>query len=129
MHLRFLLALVGGFTALPAVAGELRVYPSEVSFTGPNRAQQLIVVEEENGRVVKDHTATAKFAASAEKVARAGVTGRVTATGNGDATITASVDGRSATAKVTVSGFEKPVEWSFRNHVIPTFTRIGCNSG
>ena len=31
---------------------ELRVYPPEVAISGPNRTQQLLVVEEENGRVV-----------------------------------------------------------------------------
>jgi hypothetical protein len=33
------------------------------------------------------------------------------------------------TAKVTVSDFDKSVDWSFRNHIIPTMTKLGCNSG
>ncbi|HEV3440221.1 MAG TPA: hypothetical protein VG122_22900, partial [Gemmata sp.] len=56
-----LLAVILFLTALPANAGELRIYPPEVTVSGPNRVQQLLVVEEENGRVVKDHTSTAKF--------------------------------------------------------------------
>jgi hypothetical protein len=123
------LAIVLLLSASPAWAGELRVYPADVNISGPNRSQQLVVVEEENGRVVKDHTATAKFTTSGGAVAKPDAAGRVTATGNGEATVTASVGGRTATAKVNVSGFEKPAEWSFRNHVIPVFTRIGCNSG
>jgi hypothetical protein len=111
------------------MAGELRIYPSEVNFSGPNRVQQLLLVEEENGRVVKDHSSTAKFSTSVDKIAKVTDTGRVTASGNGEATITASVNGRTATAKVTVSDFEKPLNWSFRNHVIPTMTKLGCNSG
>lgn len=117
------------FTALPADAGELRIYPSEVNFSGPNRVQQLLVVEEENGRVVKDHTATAKFTTPVDKIAKVGDGGRVTATGNGEATVTAMVDGRMASAKVTVTDFDKPADWSFRNHIVPTMTRLGCNSG
>src|SRR6202022_1773825 len=34
-----------------------------------------------------------------------------------------------ATAKVKVIGTKAPITWSFRNHVIPVLTRLGCNSG
>jgi hypothetical protein len=124
-----LLAVILFLTALPANAGELRIYPPEVTVSGPNRVQQLLVVEEENGRVVMDHTATAKFTSPIDKIAKVNDAGRVTATGNGEVTITASVNGRMTTAKVTVSDFDKSVDWSFRNHIIPTMTKLGCNSG
>jgi hypothetical protein len=128
MRLRLsLLCLLG----LPAVSGaaELRVYPSEVAISGPNRTQQLVVVTEENGRAVGDRSAAAKFASSDEKVAKVDASGRVTAAGSGEATITATANGQTATARVRVSGLEKPPEWDFRNHVVPVLTRAGCNSG
>jgi hypothetical protein len=117
------------FVALPASAAELRVYPPTVTVSGPNRTQQLLVVEEQNGRIVKDHTASAKFTSADEKVANVNAAGIVRATGNGDAVIIATVDGRTATAKISVSGVDKPTAWSFRNHVLPVLTRTGCNSG
>lgn len=128
MHVRFLLAFFVSHCALPALAGDLRIYPPEATISGPNRTLQLIVVEEENGRVVRDHTTAAKFTTLKGAIARV-VNGRVTATGNGTATITAAVNGKTTTANVTVREFATPVNWSFRNHIIPTLTRAGCNSG
>ena len=56
MHLRALLAV--SWLTLSRIPGRrpasLRVYPPDAAISGPNRTQQLIVVEEENGRVVKD---------------------------------------------------------------------------
>jgi hypothetical protein len=129
MHLRLLLSALALAISLPASAAELRVYPPAVALAGPNRTQQLLVVEEEGGRVVRDLTATAKFTTGSDKIAKVSGAGVVTAAGNGEAVITAAVEGRTATAKVSVSGFEKPAEWSFRNHVLPVLTRTGCNSG
>jgi hypothetical protein len=118
------LALLAAAGAAPA--GELKVYPPEVAVAGPNRVQQLLVVEEEAGRVVADHTAAAKFASSSDGVAKVDAAGLVTAAGTGDATVTAAVNGRTATAKVTAA---PAAGWSFRDHVIPTLTKTGCNSG
>lgn len=120
-----LLALL--LAASGALAADLRVYPPEVAIAGSNRVQQLLVVEEENGRVVADLTAKAKFTTSASPVAKVDADGLVTAASNGAATITATVAGRTATAKVKVSG--SPAGWNFRNHIIPLLTKNGCNSG
>lgn len=107
-------------------ARELKVYPPAIAVSGPNRVQQLIVVEEENGRVVSDHTAAAAFTSSAPAVAKVEA-GRVVAVGNGEATITATVGGKSVAVKLTAT--TGAAGWSFNNHVLPTFTRTGCNSG
>jgi hypothetical protein len=110
-----------------ADGAELRVYPSEVNLAGPGRTQQLVVVEEENGRAVRDVTTGAKFTTPADKV-KADATGTVTALATGEFTVTVSADGKSATVRGTV-GSAKPGEVSFRNHVIPMLTRTGCNAG
>src|SRR6478609_4602470 len=61
--MRVLLFSLASFTFAPAAsAADLRVYPSEVKLSGPNRTQQLLVVEEENGRTIRDLTGTAKYA-------------------------------------------------------------------
>lgn len=109
-----------------APAGELKVYPQAVSIAGPNRVQQLLVVEEENGRVVADHTAKAVFASSAPAAAKVEA-GRVVAAGNGEAMLSATVNGRTITVKFTATAGDPG--WSFRNHVLPSLTRTGCNSG
>ncbi|HEV3383975.1 MAG TPA: DUF1553 domain-containing protein [Gemmata sp.] len=124
-----LISVVSLLNVIPVAAGELHIYPSEITVSGPNRIQQLLVVEEENGRVVKDLQETANFTSSNEKVAKVSKTGRVTAVGNGEAIISAMVKETKIASKVTVSGFDKPSDWSFRNHVVPTMTKLGCNSG
>ena len=48
---------------------------------------------------------------------------------NGKATITAKVNGETATAEVTVSGMDQPFAWSFRNHVESVLSKQGCNAG
>ncbi|HYH69623.1 MAG TPA: DUF1549 and DUF1553 domain-containing protein [Urbifossiella sp.] len=114
-------------TPAAVAAGELKVYPQAVAVSGPNRVQQLLVVEEEIGRVVADHTAKATYASSAAAVAKVDAAGLVTAAGNGDATLTVTVNGRALPVKLTATAGEPG--WGFRNHVVPTLTRTGCNSG
>jgi hypothetical protein len=129
MHLRYALPALALLSLAPAApAADLRVYPSEITISGPNRTQQLLVVEEENGRTVRDATASAKFTSSNEKSAKVNENGLVSAIGGGDAKITVTSGGKSVTVPVSVSG-EKAGDWNFRNHVIPTLTRAGCNAG
>src|SRR5262249_41173397 len=64
-------------------------------------------------------------------VATVDAAGIVRAVGDGEAVITATQGARpkTATARVRVEKTKEPFTWSFRNHVIPVLTRIGCNSG
>jgi hypothetical protein len=126
----FLLSLAASVTVLPlASAADLRVYPSEINLSGPSRTQQLLVVEEENGRTVRDVTATAKFTvAKGAPVVRVDAGGLVTALGAGDCKITVTV-GTQETSVAGSVGSAKPDEVSFRNQLIPTLTRAGCNAG
>src|SRR4030095_11247418 len=49
--------------------------------------------------------------------------------GDGAATIIARVGDQSATATVSVSRFDQPFAWSFRNHVESVLSKQGCNAG
>src|SRR5207247_986364 len=55
--------------------------------------------------------------------------GVVQARGDGEAVIRAMHDGQQVLAKVKVTRTQEPHTWSFRNHVMPMMTKIGCNSG
>ena len=108
-----------------------RVYPSEVTLSGKDRTQQLLVVEEENGRTVRDVTSTAKFTVPNGKggpVVKVDANGLVTGIDGGDFKIAVTVGGKSVEVTGSV-GSVKPDDVSFRNHVIPTLTRAGCNAG
>src|SRR5262249_6136292 len=110
-------------------AAELKIWPANVVLNGPHAGQRLLVVAQENGKVIADLTKAAKFQSSNVKVASLEVAGMIRAAGDGEALITASHEGNKVTAKVKVTGTKEPFAWSFRNHVIPLLTRIGCNSG
>ena len=116
--------------AAPTVlrAAELALLPADVTLTGPHGRQQLLAVLEERGQVVGDRTASASFTTSNPAVVSV-EGGDLRAVGDGEATITATVDGKSATAKVRVTKAKEPFAWSFRNHVVPVMTKAGCNSG
>jgi hypothetical protein len=110
-------------------SGELRVYPPEVQLVGPKASQQLIVVVEEDQRIIGDQTKKAKYTSSAPQVVAVDPEGKVKAIGDGDAMITASIDGKQASTKVRVSQAKSTPTPSFRNDIVPIFTRSGCNSG
>lgn len=131
MHLRLALPAIALLFGPGAFAADLRVYPPEVTLAGPGRVQQLLVVEEKNGRVVRDLTASAKFAHGKGKsgpVIKIDATGLVTAVDGGDFLITVTVDNKSTKVGGSV-GTAKADDVSFRNHVVPTLTRAGCNAG
>jgi hypothetical protein len=124
---RFLLPLLALLIAGTARA-ELKVYPPAVTLSGPDDAAQLLVVDEQNGRAVADHTAAATFALANGKLAKLDAA-TVAPLADGETTITATVNGQTATAKLVVKGTAKPAAWTFRNHVEPVLTRAGCNAG
>jgi hypothetical protein len=64
-----------------------------------------------------------------ELVATVDADGHIRAAGNGETTVTATAGGRTASAKVVVTGFDKPADRSFTRHVQAVLTRTGCNSG
>jgi hypothetical protein len=130
MHLRTYAALILlSFSSGLACAADLKLYPGDVALTGPHAAQRLLVADEAGGAVVADRTGQATFASADPAVATVDAAGVVRPAGDGETTVTATVDGRKATAKVKVAKAKAQIDWSFRNDVIPMMTRIGCNSG
>ncbi len=121
--------LVVFLAAGAAPAAERRLLPGEIVLTGPHATQRLLVVLEQDGKVVADLTPQAAFQSSQPAVAVVDAGGTVRAAGDGTTTITAVVEGRQARVQVQVRQAGEPSSWSFRNHVIPLMTRAGCNSG
>ncbi len=119
-------------TLLPArtaYAADIKILPGDITLTGPQASQRLLIAAEEGGAAATgDQTAQATFAFPIPAVAVI-ESGAVRPAGDGETVITATVDDKQATAKVKVVRSKEPIDWSFRNHVIPTMTRIGCNSG
>ena len=109
-------------------AADPKILPGDITLTGPHASQRLLIAAEEGGAVTGDQTVQATFTSANPAVAVV-EGGTVRPAGDGETTITATVDGKQATAKVKVVRSKETIDWSFRNHVIPMMTRIGCNSG
>jgi hypothetical protein len=130
MKLRTIAALVGiAGLSLSAARADLKILPSEVVLTGPHATQRLIVLSQAAGKLVGDLTTQAKFASSNLQAAAVDADGVIKAVGDGEAIITVVHKGDRGTVKVKVVKVKEAFAWSFRNHVIPLMTKIGCNSG
>src|SRR5688500_12863840 len=80
------------------------ILPLNSKLVGANQRQQLLVETVVDGRFTGDTTQKAKFASSNPAVATVSDSGVVLPAGNGEATITATIDGVSVTAVVAVDG-------------------------
>lgn len=117
----------------PAVAATLAVGPeleAGLVLRGPDARQQLVVsLTGEDGRP-RDATRSVAYAAEPGDVVSVDATGLVTPLRDGQATVTAKTsDGLAASVAVTVSGFADPPPVSFKNGIVPIFTKLGCNGG
>src|SRR5262245_792728 len=114
-----------------AAAGDLRIVllPSSIALSSPESRQTLVVQWQSAGQFQEQvPAAEAKFSSSDEKVVKL-EGGVAVPVGNGDATITASLAGQTATAQVVVTKLDQPFAWSFRNHVESVLSKQGCNAG
>jgi len=108
--------------------GQLTVLPPAVELSTPESRQQLVAISTDGG-FLQDWSRQAQWTSSNPAIAKVDAAGIVTPAGDGEATITANAQGRSAVVKVRVKGAKQPFQWSFRNHVIPVLTKTGCNQG
>jgi len=114
--------------AIPALAQKLTVMPPAVELTGPEARQQLIA-EGDAGEHQEDWTRVAQWASSDPKVAAVDAHGVISPVADGEAKITVTANGTMAAVAVRVRNARAPFTWSFRNHVIPVLTKMGCNQG
>jgi hypothetical protein len=127
----FCLAAIGA--AALAADVDLAILPGELKLDGPE-ARHRVLVEELRGQEALGPVAEGVEVSSADpSIVRVEPIGggvfELTPIANGRAAIVARRGGREARAEVSVSGFEHPFAWSFRNHVQPVLTKARCNSG
>jgi hypothetical protein len=116
---------------LPTVAtaaDSLALLPGSFKLTGPAARQTLVVETSRDGRFVGQETKGLAWETSNPKVVVV-ENGEAISHGNGEATITAVVGDRRVSAKVEVTRFDQPHDWSFRNHVEAVLAKTGCSSG
>lgn len=112
-----------------AVADEtVQLLPSHFTLSGP-AARQSLLFESFSGANATGHLGEgAQLVSSDPGVVK--IEGNVALpVANGKATITATSGTHTASAEATVADMDKPLAWSFRNHVESVFSKAGCNSG
>jgi hypothetical protein len=114
--------------AVPLLAQKIAVLPPSVELTGPEARQQLIA-EAGLSNHQEDWTGNTEWSSSDPKIAIVDEHGVVRPVADGEAKITARAKGISAAVDVHVKDSHAPFTWSFRNHVIPVMTKMGCNQG
>src|SRR6266852_9709665 len=111
-----------------AAADNLTILPDNIELNGPE-ARHHLLAEANLGDHQEDWTSKVQWQSSNPKIAIVDANGEVRPMADGSATITATTQGRSATATVRIKGSQTPYTWSFRNDVIPVMTKVGCNQG
>jgi hypothetical protein len=77
----------------------------------------------------QDLTTRAVFASSNPRVVTVSKTGRLLSVGNGDATVSVTVDGLVKPVPVKVTGVVDFPKISYTEQVMPIISRAGCNAG
>ncbi|MDX2149439.1 MAG: DUF1549 domain-containing protein [Bryobacteraceae bacterium] len=118
---------------LAAAAGalaqtKLEILPPSIELNGPEARQQLLAEATIDG-FQDDWTKRAQWTSSNSSIVAVNESGLLTPAGDGEAVVTATAGGQTATVKVRIKNAKAPFEWSFRNHVIPVLTKAGCNQG
>jgi hypothetical protein len=123
-----LLATVGA-PAAEAPITAIAPYPPVIKLRGTDDAPQLLITgKRADGRDV-DLTAVAAYSIGNAKIVRVTSEGRVMPLANGSTEIIATVGAMSVKVPVTAADMDHPLPINFANHVVPVFTKLGCNSG
>ena len=108
---------------------KLDAYPAKIELTGPRDEQRIGVVAEYADGRTWDHSQSAKRTSSDPKIVEIDATGIARPVGDGHATITVTVGGKSETIPVTVTKATADIPVSFSREIVPILTRTGCNQG
>jgi hypothetical protein len=101
------------------------------SFTlnGRDARRQLIATGTYTAGPTRDLTNQVTYSAQPDGVVLVDPTGLVTPLADGEATITATADGKTATIAAKVQHFGQQIPINFPNQIVPLFTKLGCNGG
>ncbi len=115
--------------AQPQTPPTVALLPPESELRTPESRQQLLAeLTSPDGN--SDLTKRTQFTSSNPAVAKVDAAGVVSPVADGEAIITGKTStGLTATARIRVKGVAQPFAWSFRNHVTPVLTKMGCNQG
>src|SRR5260370_7223117 len=120
------LPLLVAACGLLSAADSLSILPGSVELNSPETRQHLLA-EARLGDHQEDWTRKVEGRSSNPKVAIVDANGEVRPMDDGQATISATAEGRSATATVPVKGSQVPSTFTFPNDLIPALTNVGSH--
>ena len=119
--------------SLQAADKTFDVLPASIELVGNFSRAQLVVAKVDAAGAVSDRSldliSEAIYKSSDEKIVSISESGQLLAVGNGQATITVSVEGVPQEIPVTVKGIVEKPSIRFIEDVRPLLTKAGCNMG
>ncbi|MCI0640535.1 MAG: DUF1549 domain-containing protein, partial [Gemmataceae bacterium] len=112
----------------PAEVQSLSVHPTAVTLKGQDDSAQLILTAQLKDRQ-QDLSGDVKFEVANPSLARVTTAGRVIPLANGATEITARYGDKSVKVALKNEGMDVDLPINFANHVVPVFTKLGCNGG
>ncbi|MCH2200923.1 MAG: DUF1553 domain-containing protein [Fuerstiella sp.] len=127
-------AVVISSTTVFADGVDIKIDPvpdsGQILIRSPDARQQLFVTTLAPQGPPIDVTRDVVWSVAPEGVVNVDDSGLVTPLADGQVTITAEWQNQATSqVSVLVSGFASPPPISFRNQIVPIFTRLGCNGG
>jgi hypothetical protein len=114
--------------ATPAEIKELQAFPPAATIVGADESRQLIITGVTADRL-QDLTGDVKYEVADGKVVRVSSSGRVVPLANGATTVTAKYGDKVVTIAVKTQSMDVNLPINFGNHIVPIFTKLGCNGG
>lgn len=115
--------------AVPAWAASLEIQPAQITLQGPESSQRILVLTKEGDELTGLASSEGLTLESANPAIVAIEGGTVVPKGDGKTSIKAMSNGQEASVEVEVQGMGQALPWSFRNHILPIFSKAGCNTG
>jgi hypothetical protein len=113
----------------PVEVQNVAIHPATVALKGEDDSKQLIVTGTLAGARLQDLTGDVKYEVADPKVVRVTASGRVIPLADGRTEITARYGNHSIRVPVTTAAMTENLPINFSNHIVPIFTKLGCNSG
>lgn len=113
----------------PTEIKELKIAPADIKLVGEDDARQIVLTGAITSGGSQDLTGDVEYEVADSKIARVTSTGRVVPLANGSTTITAKYGTKTVKATVNVASMDQSLPISFANHVVPIFSKLGCNGG
>ncbi len=113
----------------PAELKAIAAYPQKIVLGSDDSSAQVVITgTRADGRLV-DLTQAVKFAVADGKTAKVSESGRVLPGVNGTTELVATYGDRVVRVPLKAERIGEDLPINFANHVVPVFTKLGCNSG